>query len=199
MKKKVKTILASASPRRNELLNLIHIYPEVKIPEIEEIPLQGELPENFVTRVALEKGLFIAKNQHSSNLIISADTIVLDGDKIIGKPVNKEDAVKMLTILSGKRHKVITGISLLFNGKENAGTSVTEVEFADLSNIEIKNYLNTESYMDKAGAYAIQGKASIFVKKIDGCYFNVMGFPLNLFYTMIKELNIILEDLTGRV
>ncbi len=196
MKKKINTILASASPRRYELLNLIHISPEVIIPEIVEIPLKGESPENFVTRVALEKGLSIAKNHSSSNLIISADTIVLDGDNIIGKPESREDAVKMLKILSGKRHKVITGLSVLFKDKKIAGTSVTDVEFSDLSNIEIEDYLNTELFMDKAGAYAIQGKASIFVKKIDGCYFNVMGFPLNLFYTLIKELNIFLEDLT---
>lgn len=197
MGKKINSILASASPRRLELLNLLNIYPEVHIPETLEIPIPGELPCSFVSRVAYEKGLSIAEKQDPAILTISADTIVLSGDKIIGKPTGRDDAFEMLRVLSGKKHKVITGISLISNGNRRVGNSVTEVEFAEISSDEISQYLNTEIFLDKAGAYAIQGKASIFVKRINGCYFNVMGFPLNLFYTLLKELKITLTDLTN--
>ncbi|MCK5003462.1 MAG: septum formation protein Maf [Candidatus Aminicenantes bacterium] len=195
MKVKINTILASSSPRRLELLNLINIKPEVHNPQVKEEILSGEDPESFVSRIAVEKGKYIRKNNYSDNLIISADTIVLIENRMIGKPSGREDAFRMLEFLSGKIHKVITGVSLLYKDKEIIKNSVTEVKFSNITGIEINKYLDNESYMDKAGAYAIQGKASIFVEKISGCYFNVMGFPLNLFYSMIKILDISLEDL----
>jgi len=198
MEKKIDTILASASPRRLELLNLLNIYPEVMIPEIDEIPLEGEFPENFVSRIAYEKGRSIADRINSEILVISADTIVLINNMIIGKPSGREDAFKMLKLLSGKEHKVITGISLIYRGDKRIENSVTEVKFSELSDIEIDYYLDSERFLDKAGAYAIQGNASIFVERINGCYFNVMGFPLNLFYSLIKRLKISLNDLSGR-
>lgn len=197
MKKPIQTILASASPRRLELLNLLSIFPEVRIPCIDETPMSGEIPDRFVQRTAVEKGMFILKEIGREGLIISADTIVLDRENIIGKPDGRESAFNILKILSGKVHRVITGISLLYKGKQRYGVETTEVEFSNLSDKEINYYLDTEEYMDKAGAYAIQGKASIFVKRIEGCYFNVMGFPLNLFYSLITDLNIGLKDLAG--
>ncbi len=195
MNKKINTILASSSPRRLELLNLIDIKPEVQNPKIKEDILPGEDPENFVSRIAVEKGKFIRKTKYSDDLIISADTIVLIEKRMIGKPSGREDAFRMLELLSGKMHKVISGVSLLYKDKEIIKNSVTEVKFSNITAWEISKYLDNESYMDKAGAYAIQGKASIFVEKINGCYFNVMGFPLNLFYSMIKILDISIEDL----
>ena len=198
MAKKINTILASASPRRLELLNLLNIYPDVKIPELDEIPVEGELPGNFVSRIAYEKGRSIAEKNNSENLTISADTIVLLDNMIIGKPSGREDAFKMLKLLAGKEHKVITGISLIYRGDKRIKNSMTEVKFSQLSDKEIEYYLDTEIFLDKAGAYAIQGNASIFVERINGCYFNVMGFPLNLFYSLIREFNISLNDLSSR-
>ncbi len=195
MNEKINTILASSSPRRLELLNLINIKPEVQNPRVKEEILAGEDPESFVSRIAAEKGKYIRNASYSDDLIISADTIVLIENKMIGKPSGREDAFRMLELLSGKIHKVITGVSLLYKDKEIIRNSVTEVKFSNINGREINKYLDNESYMDKAGAYAIQGKASIFVEKINGCYFNVMGFPLNLFYSMIKILNISIEDL----
>ncbi len=195
MNKKINTILASSSPRRLELLNLINIKPKVQNPKVKEAILAGEDPESFVSRIAVEKGKYIRNANYSDDLIISADTIVLIENKMIGKPSGREDAFRMLELLSGKIHKVITGVSLLYKDKEIIRTSVTKVKFSNINGREINKYLDNESYMDKAGAYAIQGKASIFVERINGCYFNVMGFPLNLFYSMIKILNISIEDL----
>ncbi len=195
MNRKIKTILASSSPRRLELLKLIDIEPEVLSPMIPEDILSGEPPERFVSRMAVEKGNHVRRDDHYDSLIISADTIVLIDKKMIGKPSGREEAFEMLKILSGEKHNVITGVSLIYRDKEIIRNSVTEVNFSNISSIEINKYLDNESYMDKAGAYAIQGKASVFVKNINGCYFNVMGFPLNLFYSMLKILEISIEDL----
>lgn len=195
MKIKINTILASSSPRRLELLNLINIKPEVQIPKIKEDILSGEDPERFVSRIALEKGKYIKRKNYSDYFIISADTIVLLDKKVIGKPSGRDDAFRMLEVLSGEIHKVITGISLLYKDKEIVKNSITEVKFSNITREEIDKYLDNETYMDKAGSYAIQGKASVFVEKINGCYFNVMGFPLNLFYSMLKILDISIDDL----
>lgn len=195
MKVNINTILASSSPRRLELLNLINIKPDVQIPKIKEELQSGEDPETFVSRIAVEKGKYIRSTNYSDKLIISADTIVLIGKKVIGKPSGRDDAFRMLELLSGKSHKVITGVSLLYKDKEIVSNSVTKVKFSNITVKEIDKYLDNESYMDKAGAYAIQGKASVFVEKINGCYFNVMGFPLNLFYSMIKTLDISINEL----
>ena len=196
MSVKINTILASASPRRLELLNLINIIPEVLIPEVVEETMTGEVPRKFVSRIAMEKGKFVRKKDHFNSIIISADTIVLKEKKIMGKPSGREDAFKMLRFLSGEGHKVITGVSLFYKDKCIIKDSTTDVKFSNITDREINYYLDNEIYMDKAGAYAIQGKASIFVESIKGCYFNVMGFPLNLFYSMIRDLDISMEDLS---
>ena len=160
--------------------------------------MEGESPVSFVSRIAYEKGRSIAEKNNSEILTISADTIVLLDNMIIGKPSGREDAFNMLKLLAGKEHKVITGISLIYRGDKRIKTSVTEVKFSQLSDKEIKYYLDTEIFLDKAGAYAIQGNASIFVERIKGCYFNVMGFPLNLFYSLIRDFNISLNDIASR-
>ncbi|HSQ35412.1 MAG TPA: Maf family protein [Candidatus Binatia bacterium] len=183
----MKIILASASPRRQELLQLIGLAPAIIIPDIDEKVKPGETPGNFLERVTIAKGIAIYRKNLFSHLIVSADTIVLLGDDVIGKPVDREDAFRMLRSLSGRRHEVLTGIALMHLGETRFEISRTAVYFKELADDEIDFYLDREHFMDKAGAYAIQGRAAPFVERIEGCFFNVMGFPLNLFYRMAKE------------
>ncbi len=190
MPPKIKTILASSSPRRLSLLNLIGINPEVKKPDITENIIKGEAPKRFTKRVAIEKGKFVQNNKNYIDLIISADTIVYCNNRIIGKPKNRDDAFRMIKLLSGRIHKVVTGVSLIYMDKNICKISETDVKFSNITKSEIDYYLDNEKFIDKAGAYAIQGKASLFVEEIKGCYFNVMGFPINLFYSMLKKINI---------
>jgi septum formation protein len=183
-------ILASSSPRRKELLRLINIQPHIIIPEVDEARLSGENLETFLRRVTIEKGKAVYKEEFFDIPVISADTIVYCNDELIGKPKNREEAFRFLTLLSGNVHEVWTGVAIIYQGKTYYDIARTQVVFSTISEKEIQHYLDHENYIDKAGAYAIQGMASVFVKKIDGCYFNVMGFPLNLFYNMVKNLNL---------
>jgi septum formation protein len=183
----MKIILASASPRRRELLHLIGLNPEIIPPSIDEISRPNEPVADFLERVTIAKGIAVYQKKFFSHLLISADTVVLLNDRLIGKPVNREDAFKMLSRLSGQRHEVLTGLALMHRGETRFAISRTHVYFKALADSEIDFYLEHENFMDKAGAYAIQGRAAIFVERIEGCYFNVMGFPLNLFYRMLNE------------
>ncbi|MCX6555933.1 MAG: Maf family protein [Candidatus Aminicenantes bacterium] len=183
----MKIVLASASPRRQELLKLIGLNPEIIIPNVDEIIRPGETPALFLERVAIAKGIDVYRKKFYSHLLISADTVVLLNNALIGKPVDRSDAFRMLRQLSGQRHDVLTGVSLMHQGETRFEISRTAVYFKELADSEIDFYLERESYLDKAGAYAIQGRAAIFVERIEGCYFNVMGFPLNLFYRMVKD------------
>lgn len=194
---KTRTILASSSPRRLELLKLIGINPVVIAPSVKEVILPGENPFDFTSRIAVLKGKSISDKSNRNDLVVSADTVVVTGQEIIGKPESRSDAAAMLRKLSGRVHEVVTGVSLFHNRTRIVRSISTEVEFCELTENEIHSYLNNEHYCDKAGAYAIQGMASIFVKRINGCFFNVMGFPLNLFYTMIKESGIGLENISS--
>ncbi len=190
MKLKMDIILASSSPRRKELLKLLGIEPRIMIPEVDEGIKPGEPIENFIRRVATAKGRAVYSDNYYHTPIISADTIVLCEKKLIGKPQTRAEAFEFLKILSNNVHDVLTGVSILYRGTSHYDLARTRVEFTGISDEELTYYLDNENYMDKAGAYAIQGKASVFVKRIDGCYFNVMGFPLNLFYTMLKKIGI---------
>jgi len=183
----MRIILASASPRRKELLQLIGLSPEVIPPEIEEQIRPGEAIEQFLERVTIAKGMEVYKKKYFHSLLVSADTMVLLDDSLIGKPVDRGDAFGMLSRLSGRRHEVLTGLALMLRGETRYAVSRTHVYFKKLNDDEIRFYLDHENYMDKAGAYAIQGRAAVFVERIEGCYFNVMGFPLNLFYRMLGE------------
>ncbi len=180
-------VLASASPRRKELLQLIGLTPEIIPPDIDEAPRTEEPIADFLERVSIAKGVEVYRKKLFSSLLISADTVVLLDDSLIGKPQDREDAFRMLRRLSGQRHEVMTGLALMYRGETSFAISRTHVYFKPLQEREINFYLEHENYMDKAGAYAIQGRAAIFVERIDGCYFNVMGFPLNLFYRMLVE------------
>jgi septum formation protein len=190
----MKIVLASASPRRQELLQLIGLNPEIITPDIVEVVRPEETPAVFLKRVAIAKGVAVYKKKYFSQLLISADTIVLLDETMIGKPTNRSDALRMLRLLSGRRHEVLTGISLMCQGETSFGISCTAVYFKELADKEINFYLDHENFLDKAGAYAIQGRAAIFVERLDGCFFNVMGFPLNLFYRMINERGLNLYD-----
>lgn len=183
----MKIVLASASPRRQELLQLIGLNPEIIPPDIDEAPRPAETTDDFLKRVTIAKGIEVYKKKFYAHLLISADTVVLLGDLLIGKPLNREDAFGMLKRLSGQRHEVLTGIALMYQGETSFETARTAVYFKELADREIDFYLDHENFLDKAGAYAIQGRAAIFVERIDGCFFNVMGFPLHLFYRMVSE------------
>jgi septum formation protein len=183
----MKIILASASPRRKELLQLIGLNPAIIIPDIDEAPRPAEAVAAFLERVTIAKGIAAYKKNLFSHLLISADTVVLLGDSVIGKPRDREDAFRMLNRLSGQRHEVLTGMALIYQGETRFEISRTAVYFKELAGTEIDFYLDNENFLDKAGAYAIQGRAAIFVERIEGCFFNVMGFPLNLFYRMAAE------------
>jgi len=186
----MKLILASASPRRQELLRMVGLDPQIIIPEIDETQQPGETVDRFLERTAIAKGLSIYRSDLYPALVVSADTIVHCDDRIIGKPVDAQDARRMLRLLSQRTHQVFTGLALMHRGRTHFAISRSAVIFKKLSDAEIDFYLANEEYLDKAGAYAIQGRAAMFIERIEGCFFNVMGFPLNLFYRMTQELAI---------
>ena len=181
--------LASKSPRRKKLLEQVNLTFNVIPVETPEVFRKGERPVNAVRRIALEK-LEAAKEIIKEGIIITADTIVVVNGKIIGKPSDKHDAVRMLKKLSGKTHIVYTGFSVHNSVTKKTITDYekTYVTFRKLNNIEIKEYVATGSPMDKAGAYGIQDDyGDVFIKKINGCYYNVVGLPLTkVFQTLIR-------------
>jgi len=180
-------ILASASPRRSELLRNASIPFVVEPAHIAEEPLPGELPLQYAQRLARDKARAVfARN--SDNVVLGADTVVVVDEHLLEKPRDAEDAARMLRLLSGRMHKVITGVSLVAIGYEQTEAEITEVCFSRLSESEIAGYVQTGEPMDKAGAYAIQGVASRWVECIDGCYFNVVGLPVPRVYRMLQAL-----------
>lgn len=190
-----KLILASASPRRSELLRAAGINFTVRIADIDESVLHGELPANYVSRLSREKAQAVAQ---VGELVLGADTTVVVNGEIAGKPVDAEDARRMLRLLSGQWHEVLTGVSLV-NGNQNfeqvlSEVAVTRVKFANLSGSEIEWYIATGEAMDKAGAYGIQGYASRFVESIEGSYSNVVGLPVQMVYRMIAACGLQIAD-----
>ncbi len=174
----IKPVLASASPRRKELITNIFNEVSIKPAQCDET-----LPENIGARQAVEY-LARIKNKASAvlskgdELIISADTVVAVNDEILGKPRDKDDARRMLRLLSGKVHQVYTGVALSYKGNIFTFSEKTDVEFYDLTNEEIEEYINSSEPYDKAGGYGIQGKAGLLVKGINGDYYNVVGLPV---------------------
>ncbi len=194
----MKIILASKSERRREILAKIGLSFETMPTEADEIFYEGEPPEKAVVRIAREKANFAKKNikYNSDYLIIGADTVVYLDDKIFGQPKDREEAKEMMRFLQRKSHTVYTGVCLIKNGKEyKEGFSKSDVEFHSMSEEEIEWYVNSGEPMDKAGAYGVQGKGSLFIKRIDGSFHNVMGFPVDLFYNLLKELKINLKEM----
>src|ERR1051326_3602881 len=179
-------VLASESPRRKELLSILGLPFTVIPASIEEIPLRGETADAFVIRAAREKAMVVA-SRVSRSVILSADTVVTIDGEILGKPRDKDDAVRMLRKTSGRDHWVYTAVTVLNQTRQETldGMDRTRVWFKALSDKEIHDYLGRENVFDKAGAYAIQGYAGIYIPKIEGNYFNVMGLPLPLVYELL--------------
>ncbi len=181
-------ILASASPRRKEILENANVKFDVVKSTINEVILDQELPSQVVMRLAFEKCMDIA-SKNENDLVIGADTIVVLDDIILGKPKDKEDATSMIKKLSGKTHQVITGISLinLNVNKKIIDYVVSNVKFKDLSEEDIKDYIQTNESLDKAGAYGIQGYGAILVEEIQGDYFNIVGLPISRLSDLLKK------------
>lgn len=176
--------LASKSPRRRKLLKQLNLKFKSFSVDMDEKIHKNELPNKAVLRLSKEK-LDLAKLKVKSGIIITADTIVVLNKTILGKPINKKDAFRILKLLSGNTHIVYTGYSIFnfSNGKTISEYEKTEVTFRELADDEIKEYINGGSPMDKAGAYGIQDDfGAVFIKKINGCYYNVVGLPLAKFY-----------------
>jgi septum formation protein len=186
----MKLILASASPRRAEILRDAGFTFTTLSAEIDETPISGETPLDLVARLAAAKAELAAARSSGPAIVIGADTeVVLDGH-IFGKPRSPQDACKMLEKLSGKIHTVVTGVTLIRLPKVERKTFVetTQVYFAHLSAQDISRYLATGEHHDKAGAYAIQGRAGRYIPRIEGCYFNVVGLPLAHLQRALTEL-----------
>lgn len=189
MSTKCPLILASSSPRRKILLKQIGLKFKVIPSHIAEVTAPTQTPSENAKRIALEKAIKIAE-QIKEGIIIGADTIVVLDRKIMNKPKSKEDAKQMLKTLSGREHSVYTGVSLVnaSNRKHIEFVEETKVRFRKLEEEEIKEYIESGSPMDKAGAYGIQDDfGAVFVEKINGCFYNVVGFPLARFYTTYKK------------
>lgn len=188
MKKKI--ILASASPRRKELLERIGLQFEI-IPSNADENIEGqEFSEKLIEQLAIDKATDVAKKTKKSALVIGADTIVVCQNKVLGKPIDKDDAREMIKHLSGNIHEVVTGIAII-DTETNTTLSdflVTKVKFKELTDLEIENYLSTDEPYDKAGAYAAQGIGAMFIEEINGCYNNVVGLSVYKLSEMMKKL-----------
>jgi septum formation protein len=180
-------ILASASPRRRELLSLIFDDFQVLPSEFEESEVPTDLPPvRHVEYSATMKARDVAR-KHPGSLVIGSDTIVVVGDRILGKPSDAADAGLMLRDLSGRTHEVYTGLAVILGDMERTGVECTDVAFRKLTDEMISRYVSSGEPMDKAGAYAIQGRAAVLIKSIRGCYFNVVGLPLYRLSVMLEE------------
>lgn len=187
--------MASASPRRAELLTAAGIPFEVRPAHIDERIQPGEDATAYAGRLALEKAR-VVHAQSDGRPVLAADTVVVVDGQILGKPIDAGDAKRMLRLLSGRTHEVLTAVALMSKdpaGSLPTGTEVTTVEFRLLNKAEIEWYVATGEPMDKAGAYAIQGLASRFVTRIEGSYSNVVGLPVALVYVMCSRAGILLS------
>lgn len=171
-------ILASASPRRSELLKQIGIRHSIMALDIDETPLPGEMPAAYVERVAAEKSALCLKLANLDLPVLAADTSVICDGRILGKPEDLQHAIEMLSQLSGRNHQVYSAVSLRSGTAHWRALSISEVRFRQLSHQEIVGYWQTGEPHDKAGAYAIQGLASVFIESITGSFSGVMGLPL---------------------
>jgi len=189
----VNVVLASASARRQELLKRLVKEYQVIVSDFDESSVRfvSDCP-SYVMEIACGKALDVAKNLDEASLVIGCDTIVAYGGSVLGKPSDREDAFSMLRMLSGKEHQVYSGIALVdtSTGIVEKDFLVTEVKFDHLSDEEIWRYIDSGEPMDKAGAYGIQGHGGVFVEGIRGCFYNVVGLPLNKLNKMIKGIGV---------
>lgn len=185
----MKIILASASPRRRELLENIGLKFDIKADNSEEEIIENEHPSKTVLRLSKQKALNIAKGEKDEALVIGADTVVSIDGVTLGKPKSESEAKIMLKMLSGRKHTVYTGISVIntLSRKTVSEYIASDVYFRKLDSDEIDRYIATKEPMDKAGAYGIQGIGTLFIEKIDGDYFNVVGLPICTLGTILKR------------
>jgi septum formation protein len=179
-------VLASASPRRQELLRNAGISFEVQPAHIPEDPLPGEQARDCAERLAREKAQTVSRVR-PQDIVLGADTVVVIDGVILGKPTDATDAARMLRMLSGREHQVITGVCVVANGKLSVASETTKVTMSEISETEIADYIVTGEPMDKAGAYAIQGIASRWIPRIEGDYCNVVGLPVALTWRILRE------------
>jgi septum formation protein len=181
-------VLASASPRRQELLRSAGIAFEVQPADIAEDPLPGEAAKDCAERLAREKALAVA-GQRPHDCILGADTVVAVDGQILGKPFDAADAARILHLLSAREHQVITGVCLIVHGQPSVASETTLVTVSEITDQEIADYVASGEPMDKAGAYAIQGIASRWIPRIEGDYCNVVGLPVALVFRMLREVS----------
>ena len=179
-------ILASASPRRKELLGLFHIPFEIRVADIDETMNADKSPFDEVARVSSLKAMATPRNV--DDIVVAADTIVVCEGRVLGKPHSGEEAVTMLRLLSGRDHQVMTGCTVLRGQRAETFTEVTDLHFRSLSQKEIENYVASGEPMDKAGAYGIQGGAALFCTHMVGDYYNVMGLPVCRLGQLLREM-----------
>jgi septum formation protein len=186
---KEKLVLASRSPRRAEILKAVGWPFEMVAANIDESRFESEAAVPYVRRLAQTKAETVAKNL-PSGLVLGADTVVLVDEEILGQPSDAEDARRMLKLLSGRWHEVLTGVALLCAGENRSVVDheKTRVRFAEMSVAEIDWYVATGEPMDKAGAYAVQGSAALFIEEIQGDYFNIVGLPVRLVYELARRI-----------
>jgi len=178
-------VLASKSPRRREILQQAGIAFTVRAPGIEERRGEGEGAEGYVARLAVEKARAATENE--AEYVLAADTVVVAEGRVLEKPGSADEAAEMLRALSGRTHTVLTGVCVRHGGVERTAVEATKVAFVELSEAEIAAYCATEEPHDKAGAYAIQGLASKYIERVEGCYFNVVGLPIARVYKLLRE------------
>lgn len=191
MKNPAPLILASASPRRRSLLRQLGVPFTTAPADVDERVRTGETPEQYAGRLSVDKAR-AAADSADEGIVIAADTIVVLDNEILGKPSDAQDAVRMLSMLSGRTHRVITSLTVMdtTTGKTLTRLAQTIVRFRRLSAEEIASYVQTGEPLDKAGAYGIQEKGALLISGIDGCYFNVVGLPIPLLSEMLREFGI---------
>ena len=179
-------ILASGSPRRAEILTAVGWEFTKHVADIDETAYDGELPSDYVVRLAREKAESVAVN-YPEGIVLGADTTVVIDNHIFGKPLDLNDAKGMLSMLSGQWHEVLTGVAIVENGESRSGIQRTRVKFAPMSEAEITFLAENGDPLDKAGAYAVQAQAALFIEGIEGDYWNVVGLPISLVYSLINK------------
>jgi len=196
-------VLASSSPRRQELLRAAGVEFTVAVANVPEVRRDGEDPIAYAQRLAREKARAVLPRVPAGSCVLGADTVVVAGDQVLEKPSSREDAARMLRLLSGNMHEVTTGVCILRSAGQGSGSAREEVEaettrvwMVEISDAEIAAYVASGEPMDKAGGYAIQGVASRWIPRIEGCYFNVVGLPVPLVYRMSRALGC-MEDQGG--
>lgn len=180
-------ILASGSPRRSEILNSVGWEFTKDVPDVDESVIDGEPPDAYVQRLALDKAQAVAA-RHPGSMILAADTTVVLEGEIIGKPVDLDDARRMISALSGNSHDVLTGVAVVSGSAEKVGMQRTRVNFSVMNADEIEMLVQKGEPLDKAGAYAVQAQAALFIDGIEGDYWNVVGLPISLVYRLVCEI-----------